>query len=277
MNRLFPRAGLALALLLPAAAGAQSAEYRRSPADTLRYHEVSGSTAELTTPNGVIPIRNRHDARVAVTFGAGDTARAWFEALSIGATSPDGERAPDTAPLLHRPYVLRFDARGRTETLAVPAIPATFEGVTDLTHEFNDFFVALPTTPLRVGATWTDTVRKEMTNARGRTLKTTRIGRYTVRRDSTVAGVRVLVVDARMQNRLEAAGPAGQGSPLQVSSVQEGTEEGTFYFAPETGRMVGRRRAGTLAGAITFTGGPQPVTFQQTHRYESRIDLVAGP
>ena len=265
---------VAVLVLAPSVARAQAPAYRRVPSDTVRYHEVSEGTAEVTTAGGPVTLRTRHDARVAVTFGAADTARAWFEALSIGMATPQGDRAPDTAPVLGKPYLLAFDARGAARTLSVPQFPESFEQVSDLTHEFADFFPRLPSAPLARGLTWTDTSQTQTTNAHNRTLTATRIGTFTVRGDSVVNGARVVVVDARSQNRLVNAGPAPQMGGLPMRSEMSGTEEGVYLFSPQTGRLVARRRTGRLAGTVTFGPDAAAASIQQTLTYQSRIDLV---
>lgn len=261
------RALVLAALLLPAAAHAQ---YRRAPADTLHYREVTVASSELSAPSGALVAGSQHDARIAVVFAAGDTARAWYDSLSISSRLRGETISPDTRPVLGKPFVLRFDARGDVETLSVPEWPESFEGVSDLTHQFNDFFVKLPAT-LRPGLEWADTARRERTNARGTMLRTTRTGRFRVRGDTTVAGVHAWVIETRMRNRLESTGPA-QG--LTMVSTMEGDEEGTLLFSSERGVMVGRRRTGVLAGQVEFTGGPQPVRVPHRMSYTSQIDLL---
>jgi hypothetical protein len=270
MRRLLLAAAVAL---LPAAVDAQAPQYRRAPGDTLRYGEVTRAVSEITTPQGKMTLRSDHAARIAVAFAAGDTARAWYEALALRAAFPGGERVPQTAPLLGQPFVLTLGARGEVATLSVPAFPAEVAETTDLTHQFNDFFPKLPGVALRPGAAWTDTTRTETPNAAGRTLRTTRIGSYRVRGDTTVGGTRAVVIEARMRNRLESSGPSPTPG-MTMNTLLEGTEAGTMVFAPGTGRMLRRARTGTLSGHVEFVGGPAPVRLPQVMTYESAIELL---
>jgi hypothetical protein len=247
---------LVAAALVPAALHAQAPEYRRPPGDTLRYREVTRAVSEITTPQGKMTLRSDHAARIAVAFAAGDTARAWYEALALRSDFPGGERVPQTAPLLRRPFVLTLGARGELATLSVPAFPAEVAESADLTHQFNDFFLKLPAVPLRRGAEWTDTTRTEATNAAGMTLRTTRIGSYRVRGDTTIGGTRAVVIEARMRNRLVSSGPSPTPG-MKLNALREGTETGTMVFAPATGRMMRRARTGTLSGHVEFVGGPR--------------------
>ena len=264
---------IALAALVPAAAHAQSPEYRRAAGDTLRFREVTVATSEIAAPTGTMNIRSEHDATIAVTFTRGDTARAWFQALTLRARYPGGESTPATAGLLGQPYVLTLGARGDVRTLSVPAFSREIAEASDLTHEFNDFFVRLPAVALLPGVEWTDTTSRETRNAAGRTLVTTRIGRYRVRGDTTIGGVRGVAVEARTQNRLESSGPSPTPG-MRMSTLQEGTETGTFVFSPGEGRLLARRREGSSAGHIEFIGGPQPMRLPQKMTYESAIERV---
>jgi len=261
------------AALLPAALHAQAPEYRRAAGDTLRYREVTSAVSRITSPQGAMTLRSDHDARIAVAFVARDTARAWYEALELRASFPGGERAPRTAELLGVPFVLTLGARGDVATLTVPALPREVAETSDLTHQFDDFFVKLPAVPLRPGTEWTDTTRLETPSAKGGTLRTLRIGSYRVRGDTTVGGTSAVVIETRMQNRLESSGPSPTPG-MTLNTLRQGTETGTLVFAPGAGRMLRRTRTGTLAGHLEFVGGPEPVRLPQKMTYESTIELL---
>ena len=131
--------------ITPAATAQTGTHYTRRAADTLRYREVSTGHMRVRTPEGQdVPLETEHEALIAVTFGPADTLRAWYDSLAIGLVGPGGATRPATQTVLHQPFLLRFDPRGHTETLATPAFPASFNGVTDLTRQFDDFFLRLP-------------------------------------------------------------------------------------------------------------------------------------
>lgn len=264
---------LLAAALLPAAVHAQAPQYRRGPGDTLRYREVTRTFSVITSPRGPITLRNNHDARIALAFATGDTARAWYEALALRDTSPDGERVPQTGPLLGRPFVLTLGARGGVATLSVPPFPADVAEMTDLSHQFADFFVRLPAVPLRPGVEWTDTTQSEAPNATGTTVRRTRIGSYRVRGDTTIGGSRAVVIETRMRNRMEWWGPSATPGRT-LNTLLEGVETGTMVFAPASGRMIRRARTATLRGHIEIVGGQAPVRIPQKVTYESTIDLL---
>jgi len=264
-----------LALAWPAAAQAQTSAYRRAPGDTLRYHEVTTGTIEMRPARGAVTVQTRHDARIAVTFAAADTARAWFEALSLSAAgSPLGERRPDTAPLLGRPYTFVFTPRGEVRTVRVPEIPGEVLRVSDLSAEFTEFFPHLPAGPLTPGATWADTATHQTTNAAGLTVIGRRTASYRVRGDSTIRGERVVAVEMRTATEILSGSATPRPTGATTQSSLKGEETGVFFFAPGSGRLVERRRTGRLAGSLAVSAGGQTVSIPQSFTYESRIDLI---
>ncbi|HET7461529.1 MAG TPA: hypothetical protein VFJ82_09770 [Longimicrobium sp.] len=268
-------AGLFALVLSPTTASAQAPAYRRAPGDTLRYHEVTTGTVEMRPASGAVSVRTRHDARVAVTFGAADTARAWFEALSLSAAGPPlGERRPETAPLLGRPYTFVLGPRGEARTVRLPEIPAEVLRVSDLSAEFTEFFPRLSAGPLAPGATWADTASHQTTNAAGVTVIGRRIGSYRVRGDSTIRGERVVAVEVRTSTEILSGAATPRASGATTQSSLKGEETGVFFFAPAGGRLVERRRTGRLAGSLTVTAGGRTLSIPQSFTYESRVELI---
>lgn len=268
-------AGLVALVLLPSFASAQAPAYRRAPGDTLRYHEVTTGTVEMRPASGAVTVRTRHDARVAITFGAADTARAWFDALSLSADGPPlGERRPDTAPLLGRPYTFVLGARGEARTVRVPEIPPEVLRVSDLSAEFTEFFPHLPAGPLTPGATWADTATHRTTNAGGLTVVGRRIGSYRVRGDSTIRGERVVAVEVRTTTETLSGSATPRATGATTQSSLKGDETGVYFFAPASGRLVERRRTGRLAGSLTVSAGGRTIAIPQSFAYESRIELI---
>ena len=266
-------AGLAL---VPSPVDAQAPAYRRAPGDTLRYREVTSTTVEMRGATGPVTVQARHDARIAFAFTAGDTARAWFDALSLSIEGMPGQpdRRPDTAPLLGKPYTLVIDARGDAQTVSTPEFPADVAQVSDLSAEFTDFFPRLSDRPLTPGTTWADTVSHETTNPAGRTVLAQRVGSYRVRGDTTIRGERVVIVDLRTQSEIITGSAAPRASGATMQSSLKGEETGVFYFAPASGRLIERRRTARLSGSVTVSGGGQQLSIPQTFTYESRIELI---
>ena len=263
---------LLLSAMLAAPLAAQPAAYRRTPGDTVRLREATTAEMTLRTPGGDLPATLRHDAVVAVAFTAGDTARAWYEALAVEASGAAGLQRPATDAVLRRPFTLAMDARGRVRTLAAPEIPAAVRGITDLSHQFDDFFLRLPAAPLRVGLAWSDTVVHRDSSA-ARYTHATRAAHYRVERDTVVGGRRALVVSMRQAVRLEAGGPV-EGQPIRTDAVLAGGDSGIVVFAPAEGRLLGRARSGEMRGTLTVRGGAEPLAIPQTYRYRSTIAPV---
>ena len=257
------------------AAAATAPAYRRAPNDTVRLREVTVSEAVLRGPQGEIPITTRHDAVVAVVFLPGDSARAWYEQLMLESASPQGTQRPETGPALRQPFTLRFDARGRVQTLATPKFPESFSGITDLSFQFADFFLRLPSSPLRPGLAWSDTVqRRDSASETGRWSRVRAAMRYRVERDTTVDGVRGVVIALHQDVRLEAGGPVPGQQGMTAESLLEGPDDGIFVFSPGAGRILGRRRTGEMTGTLTFNTPQGPLSMKQTVRFTNTLSPV---
>ena len=264
-------AAAVVALLLPAADAAGQPAYAATP-DTLRFHEVTTGEITIETPQGAMPMRSSHDATVAIVRTRGDTARAWFEALDIGLETPMGEQRPATDAVLRAPFTLRFDDRGRIETLASPELPPELEGISDLSLQFLDFVVRLPARPLRVGLAWSDTLARTNRTAT-RVTRWRSVARYRVARDTMVDGAPAVIVTMTQDIRTSGEGQMpGQGG--QAATELAGTEEGWFVFAPAAGRLLARRRDGRVSGDLTMSAAGGSMKLKQSFTYRSALDAV---
>ena len=262
---------LAVAMLGLAAGNAHAQSAYARPADTLRFHEVTTTEMKMTTPQGDVALSTEHDATIAVLLLPGDSARAWYEALRIGLNSPMGAQSPETGAVLKQPFRLKFDPRGRTEVISTPAFPESFQGISDLSYQFSDFFLRLPSTPLRLGLAWTDTSTRKTSTAE-KTATVQSIASYRVERDTVVAGEPAFVVSMRQQLSSDTEGPV-PGQPVRARSTNTGSDEGFVVFS-KAGRMLGRQRTGTLTGATTITGEMGSMEIGQTVTFKNRIEVV---
>ncbi len=251
---------------------AAPAAYSRSAKDTLRFHEVTHTEIRMTTPQGEFTIPADHDARISVVFLPGDSARAWYDSLRVSLNSPAGLMAPETGSLLKQPFALKLDNRGRTTLTSAPKFPEALQGVTDLSHQFDDFFLRLPAQPLKIGLMWTDTVSRTDSTG-GKWIQITTIGQFRVERDTTVAGQAAMVISAKQRQMLNSEAPV-PGQDLRAQSTLTGNDDGFFLFAPKTGRMLGRQRKGELTGQMVMSGAAGSMTIGQTMTFTNRIDLV---
>jgi hypothetical protein len=260
---------VSLALMVSASASAQTTyTFGR---DTLRFREVSTAEIHLTTPQGELPMKSDHAATVAVIRQASDTVRAWYEALDIGVSSPMGEQRPATTEALKAPFTLSMNPRGRVRLIAAPTFPTSFKGVTDLTYQFDDFFMRLPAKPLAIGLAWTDTSAFRDSTAEKASNRQA-IVRYRVERDTVVNGIPALVISMKQQLTLRTTGVDAQGGRIQ--SALDGTDDGIVVFAPKAGRLLGRKRTGQLAGQLTMNGPVGEIAMKQSYTYTNTLDAV---
>lgn len=240
--------------------------------DTLRFRETTRADVRLTSAQGEIPMKSDHDATIALVRLPGDTARAWYEALNIGVSSPMGEQRPSTTEVLRAPFTLSMDARGRVRLISAPAFPASFQAFTDLTRQFDDFFLRLPAQPLRVGLAWSDTTSRSDSTA-DRIQLNRSIASYRVERDTVVAGVQALVISMKQALSMRARGPV-PNQPMSAETVLTGSDDGIVVFAPKEGRMLGRRRTGQMSGDVTMTGAGGQMSLKQSFTYTNTLDAV---
>jgi hypothetical protein len=258
---------LSLAAVVPAAAQTTYAP----PGDTLRYRETQKTAVIITTPQGEIQVSGNQEATVALVRFPGDSARGWFESLTLVAQSPQGEQKPPTDSVLRKPFRLTFDARGRVKLVEAPLFPQGIAGFGDLPNEFTDLFLRLPAKPLRIGMTWTDTLTRSDSTA-DRKLNATSISNYKVEKDTVVNGTPALLVRMTQGTTLHAEGPVPNQPAARTDVTMEGNDAGFYIFAPKTGRMLARRRTGKLSGDVNIPAAG--MSMKQAIDYTNTVDLV---
>lgn len=247
------------------------ADYSRRAVDTLRYREVTTAQTWLRLPQDTLLIPSLHDATIAVTFPHPDTAIAWYEALVLEVQPPSGRIRPATDSALRLPFVLLFDPRGRVTTLSAPHFPAAFEGVSDLTKQFHEFFPRLPGTPLAAGFTWTDTVARADSGA-GKYFRSRIVEEHEVGGDTLVAGRHLVVIRSRQHINYESGGPV-PGQPLRSDIRSSGDATQIVLFDTSAGAFFSKRRTGTLSGMVSYVGGQQPLSFPYRYSYVNAVEL----
>lgn len=255
---------------------AQPPAYARTPADTLRYREVTETEART---GGQAGGRSEHtqEARIAITWLRGDTAHAWYEGMrahvkhgyprghgSTSLESPPEETAGG--------FTLAVAASGRTRTLRIPALEPGFEEEADsiLRTQFLDFFPVLPGAPLRPGLEWTDADSLGLLGGWWR-----RATRSRVVRDTVVGGMSAVVVET--ESRIAWRRASELDEEMSFRTEMEGTERGRYVFAPAPGVLLRRERTGTLQGTeTTLLQGDPPRPARQTRQYTSTLELLSG-
>jgi hypothetical protein len=263
---------LASAALIAWALPARAQTTYASTRDTLRFREATQLQVRLTMPQGEIPMTVEQRSTISLVRLPGDSARAWFDSLAISAKGPQGEMKPETDSALNRPFRLGLDARGRVKNVDAPKWPASLEGITDLSHQFDDFFLRLPVQPLKVGLAWSDTTTKT-DSAPERFSRWMRAADYRVERDTTVGTTAALVV--RMKQKMSATISAPiPNQPMRSDAQLTGEEDGYFVFAPSTGRLIARRREGKLGGPVRVSGAMGEMQMNQSISYTSAMDSL---
>lgn len=254
-------------------ASAQNVTYKRGVTDTLRYREVTHSSISIMLPQGSLAQSTKHDATIGLMLGAGESARAWYEALSIEQSSAQGVKKPAVADVLGKPFTLTIDARGIVKVLGTPVFSNELNAVSDLRHQFDDFLIRLPAKPLTKNMEWMDTSKTSTTDSTGRYSRMTSVVRYRVLSDTTVNAERGVVVLMVQNVSLEAGGPLDDPRMKAVSTMT-GRDSGNVVFSVTGGRMLARERNGILAGPLSYVGGAQPFNMEQRFEYQSVITLL---
>jgi hypothetical protein len=268
MSRILYLSALLVACALPAVAQSTYSTSR----DTLRFRESTKLQMTLTTPQGEIPMTMELRSAIALARTSGDTARAWFDSLAISASGPQGEQRFATDSALKLPFRLGLDGRGRVKTLSAPEWPSSLQGVTNLSHQFDDFFLRLPAQPLKVGLAWSDTTTLTDSTA-DRYARWVRRSDYRVERDTMVGATAALVVSVKQQVSARVAGPV-PNQPMRTEAQLSGEESGYFVFAPKTGQLLARRREGKMQGPVKATGAMGEMQMNQSITYTGTTDAV---
>jgi len=250
---------------------AQQPGYRFSTNDTVRYREVTEGRIELRPTTDTVILKTRHDAKIALTAERGDTVTAWYEELALSSTSPEGEWHPSTSAALHQPFRLVFKPGGKVTTVSAPSFPAEIASHTELHREFEDFFISLPTSPLRARITWTDTVENTTSGSPQETFQSRHIRHYRVLRDTVLADhVKAILIAVEQEITLRSSSPM-KNAPVTIFTRLEGREEGTAVFNPATRRLLTRVRRGHLNGEQVLRGESREMTVPLLFEYSSSL------
>jgi len=269
MLRTFLAAAAILVCALPVRA--QSTYATTTARDTLRFREATQLRMTLTMPQGEIPITVEQRSKVAVVRMPGDSARGWFDSLSIAVSGPQGEQKPATDSALNLPVRFQLDSRGRVSGVVAPKWPATLQGMADPSHFFDDFFLRLPAQPLKVGLAWSDTTTNTDSTAE-RFTRWIRRNAYRVERDTIVGTTPAVVVSATQNLSATISAPVpNQG--MRSDAQMTGESTGFFVFA-KSGRLLGRRAEGKLEGPVKLSGAAGEMQMSQSIAVTSSIDAV---
>lgn len=253
---------------------AQRPVYRLSVGDTLRYREITESTVELRTPQRPVTLTSQHDGVVVVVRERGDTAAAWYQQLTLSSASPFGEKRPNTESALRQPFRVVFKSNGAVTLISAPTFALEIAEQTDLSRQFDDFFISVPAVTLRPEAAWSDTLTSSKPAAGdGREHSQSRhIRRFRVLRDTVVSGAPAVVIAVDQEMEMQSSSPM-KNQPVIIETRLQGKEQGFAVFAVRAGRLLSRERHGHLEGQQVLRGQAREMTVPMVYDYTSSLSL----
>jgi len=228
---------------------------------------------QLRPPRGPVTITGQREATIAIVLTRGDTASAWYEQLTSSRTEPSGEHRLPMDSALHLPFTLLLAPGGRMTTLSAPVFPAEIARQTDLSHEFDDFFISLPDSALRPGRSWIDTVQNGIAGRPQDTYQSRHIRRFRVLGDTVVAAMNGMVIDVEQTISIRSSSPM-ETQPATIGTELDGHEQGTAVFAPAANRLLSRVRHAHLEGQQVLQGQARRLTVPMTYDYASSLSLL---
>jgi hypothetical protein len=244
-------------------------QYKRTPGDTLRYRETSRMTTSADGPTGAATINIESSGLIVITFLRGDSARVWYDSINAKIDSPMGDLGGDLArQMVNQPFTLRFLPDGTVETVSAPSMQGPAGGMV-AQNAFHEWFPKLPA-GLAIGSAWQDTVKTEMSPMPELKVNATTLRRFRVARDSTVAGLRVFVIETTGTSETTSTGSM---SGMNIVSTLKGEFTGTILYAPNPGIVVGRASLTKMEG-VTEMSGAMSMTMPQRSTMDARLELV---
>jgi hypothetical protein len=250
------------------------ATYQFRVGDTLRYTQRTDGRVRIEMPERAVEVSTEHVAAIGMVLRGRDSLSAWYESLTLRQQGPGPQgQEPNTGALLLQPYALTISPRGEVRALAFPSMPSEVASITDLTRQFDDFFVTLPPGPLRPGLTWTDTLLNTRPRRPRDSYSSRHVRSYRVERDTVVLGIEAVVIRLDQRLRLRLSSP-DDVRETTIESTLDGVEEGTAIFAPSVGRLLERQRRGAMQGMFSIVSRTLRNNMPQRYEYTSTLTLV---
>lgn len=233
------------------------AQYRRQRGDTLRYRVMALTADSLESPQGTTPLKRMQDAFIGLVFGTGDTATAWYDTLRLAVVLRADTTEFDTRQAIHQPILLGVDPRGRVTIRAVPDFPPWGDPFPDLTYQFADFFLDLPS-DLRLfpGRTWADTIIEYDSTPGSWTNFVQRFIDCTVTGDTVLHGLSAQVIRASQHIEMISVLRVPGEAPTTGSHL-DGFDSALFLFAADSGLLLAHRHRSQFTGTMVLEGGRQ--------------------
>lgn len=161
------------------------------------------------------------------------------------------------------PTGMTVDPRGVVTVTSKPELSSMLAQALGSESYVRRMFVRLPGRAVTAGARWVDTVSLSEETAGMSTTGTT-VLTSTLRGDTMVAGVRLLVIDSEAAIAQQVSG-SNQG--VEVRQTLTGTSTAVVLWDPALGALVARTETGTLSGSMELPAmgvSGLPVNIRQT-------------
>lgn len=252
-------------------ARAQALVYSYRGGDTARFAEVITVDINSRGPAGSVTAAFKRDSRIFLAFIKPDSVRAWYDAISIDASGPDGKRDVDASPVLRQPFMLRVKPDGGIRTLVAPVLPQSVRDRGQFNPYFDDFLQLLPAR-VTAGTARVDTITRTESDANGRRSTMRRIVKSKVERDTVFDGTAATVVSTQVNIRVQRSTPMSTGAFVTDLELN-GTETGIAVISRD-GRLLRRQRAGDLSGHISYKNAGTDVSVPQHYRYRATLTAM---
>ena len=256
-----------IAVLLTAFASAREGQdwvvaYAPQQLQCARFLEAGESTIQTESARR---IRNQTSERRgswqfrATRSGDRIALEGWLDSLTLTRRSPEVTINPDTDGLLGGRYRGVLSRTGAYTSEVQPFVPDEVAEVAGMATALDDFFPPLPSVPLEVGKSWTDSAG------------------LTIRRlpDSALSGLPLFRFELQRQEEIRVS--AKRGDSLSVPHRQISEENGSFVWHPTLG-LVRRDRSIVVQTSVPVSRTVRrPVRSRVEQRIVVTRDLRGDP
>jgi hypothetical protein len=253
----------------PSALSGQATSFRLAVGDSLVYLEKSQNVITIQAPQGAVEMKSWHDGHIAIVGRSSGRAQAWYRSLILKNEGPGGvTQTPDTKAMLTAPFELEIRPNAKIRVISAPVMPDAIAAITDLTRQFDDFLIKLPTEKMAPRLAWSDSITTKSSKPNG-TYEGTYVSEFTVQGDTTIGNARVWKVGVVSQITIESSMPGEAGT---LTATIGGVDSGFALIRSTDGVMLRRVRRGDLKGKMKMTSGNRTIDLPQTVKYESTIE-----
>lgn len=246
--------------------------YRLPPEPSLLY--VTGDTVrvDIEAPGmGSFQMEGVSQATLAMRFAPGQggvQVTAAIQKLSARMSQPMGGLLTASESDIQGDLVFILDRKGKPTLVSAPQLRGSVAQIYHPVQVAYEFFPRLPGTAVAAGATWTDTIRYEVSIPEGTNASTT-IARYSLKGDTVVDGMHLLKITYEGNTTGRGTGNAGG---MEVVQLFAGDVNGIFLFDPARGVVVLHEASSRGSGTVDVQGaGIPPMPMQISGRQVARL------